>query len=251
MKRSPWGLKVVIVVIVVGVLFHNCVGDRANKIMVKAENLQKYAKYNKAIPLYDEVLQKDMTNARAHYNKGLCLYRLNNISDAVTSLYQAIKYKNDYFDAYLVLGFIQMQEGWYTKALDSLQHARTIQPKSREALMNIANIYVTLERYENAIYTYNEVISAYPKWFLAYYQLGVVYYLNGMVEKAKNMFEETIKRNPEYTDVYSNLAVIYEEEGDVQTALHYLKKRIDTASLNDSGLDAAKERYKDLLREMQ
>ncbi len=243
MKNTPIIIRIISLIIIGAfVLYYFTIGkDKAN--LQKAYTYQNAASYNKALTYFNKVLKRDPRNAQVYFNIAICQNKLGENKAAVEALYNAIKYKPDYFEAHFLMGFIEASEEHYDKALASFNEARNIEPRAREVYLNLANVYNSLEKYDNAIYSYKKAIELDPTWVLAYYQLGVACYSAGRLDEAVEAFKKVAELEPYYPDTYSNLAVIFEDKGDMETALYYWKKRIDTADPKDPALATINDRY--------
>lgn len=81
-------------------------------------------------------------------------------------------------------------------------------PYNKEAKNLLANSYLNLKDYKNAILEFENVKQQSPETFKSYPELGLAYLRNGEYQKAKENFESAVKINPNDYISYGNLAVV-------------------------------------------
>lgn len=215
-------------------------------IMHRARRHQQHAQYHKALALYEKLRARNTKNADVYYQMGLCYDKIEKPREAAEALTQAVTLRKTFFDAWLMLGYVQATEGWYTRALTALNEARTLRHNSYAVNMDIANVYAQLGRYENAVHTYQKVIELYPDKFLPYYHLGITEDLAGHPDESITAFKKAAELKPAFADTYTYLATLYEGKGDTEEAVYYWKKRLDNAPRHDAGAIAVRNKYYEL-----
>lgn len=109
----------------------------------------------------------------------------------------------------------------YLKALE-------IQPTNTLILNNLADIYTQKKEYQKAADMYLQIIDHTPKWVNAYRNLATIYkfQLKDHYSDMEEILLEGIKIIEELeggapTDLYSMLAVFYDETGEIDKAIEY------------------------------
>lgn len=130
-------------------------------------------------------------------------------------------------------------------ALEIYSRVLEIQPTNVVALNNSAAIYRQKKDYKKAAAAYLLITQQTPKWINAYRELMSLYkyhfseekylelepiLLNGL-EKSKDMEEEAP------VDFYSMLAVFYEKTGQIDKAIEYYEKVVESTPQNTSAQD--------------
>ncbi|MEW6621306.1 MAG: OmpA family protein [bacterium] len=86
---------------------------------------------------------------------------------------------------------LRQKEYFYSKAIE-------LYPDYAEAHNNLGDVYENLERYEDAITQYQEVVNKLrPDASDPYFGLGDVYFKTGRYEEAKSWYEKGLKLNPD------------------------------------------------------
>lgn len=109
----------------------------------------------------------------------------------------------------------------YLKALE-------IQPTNTLILNNLADIYTQKKEYQKAADMYLQIIDHTPKWVNAYRNLATIYkfQLKDRYSDMEQILLDGIKIIEELeggapTDLYSMLAVFYDETGEIDKAIEY------------------------------
>jgi len=148
---------------------------------------------------------------------------------------------NDYSD-YANLGAVLLYEGKDEQAAEALEKSIGIRPTAA-AYQNLAEAYLRLRRFDQAVRTIRASLSLEPNYYPAWGNLGEAYYYGGnkaaaldAYKKAVSIAEQNLKVNPRDTDVLVDLANYWAILGDRNRALDYLDRAL-----------AGKEKDKELL----
>jgi tetratricopeptide (TPR) repeat protein len=93
-----------------------------------ADTLFGSGEYDKALPLYLEVLRRDPKFWRSNYNLGLLFYKTANYPDAEKFLTRAVQIAPTDSDEFLYLGLVQMQQGRLDEAIGNARRAIQLEP---------------------------------------------------------------------------------------------------------------------------
>ena len=112
--------------------------------------------YKEVVNKYNQIIEIEPNNYKAHNNLGNALKELGKLKEAATSYRQAIKIKPDYTKAHFNLGNILNGFGKYKEAIRILLLALKINPNYNEAHNCLAISYKKLGKFEKAITHYNK-----------------------------------------------------------------------------------------------
>lgn len=85
--------------------------------------------YEKAIDMFQRIIEIDPTNYRAYYNLGIANFNLSKIKEAKECYEEAIKIKPDYKHCLYNIGLVYENEGDFQEALKYYEKALEIDPR--------------------------------------------------------------------------------------------------------------------------
>jgi Tfp pilus assembly protein PilF len=126
------------------------------------------------------------------------------------------------------------------EAIAQYRQALELRPSFSEAQVNLANVYLSEERYDEAIARYeialNDMLYATP--FIAQSNMGWALFKKGDISKALQNIKAAVLTNPKFCQGYRNLALIYESEKNDRLACDQWQKFGETCP------DQAEPQYK-------
>jgi Tfp pilus assembly protein PilF len=165
--------------------------------------------------------EKEREGAQIRYELAIQAQQMGNVQQAYKELQKSLELDPDYPEAHhlmailLHLSFNRPEEAivHYKKALE-------VRPTFSEAKTNLANVYLSQSRYDEAIKLYEEALNdmLYPTPFIAQGNLGWALYKKGETERALQSIKSAVTTNPGFCQGYRNLGIIYEETGNVSEA---------------------------------
>jgi protein O-mannosyl-transferase len=100
-------------------------------------------------------------------------------------------------------------------------------PNAWMAHYNLANIFITKQKPEEAIAHYRETIRIKPDFPLAHFNLGNAMLAQKKIQEAILQFESTIRIKPDFVDAYNNLGVALLKEGSAEEAIKLFRQALD------------------------
>lgn len=207
------------------------------------DNVAAAQEFVKAIAL-------DNTNPTFYYSAGLSYFNMKKYDDAIQYLEQAVARKNNYADAFRLLGHIYMDtrktkkaEANYREALNSgmrsdtlcaelafaclqnenyieatrnYQLAAEIAPNNASYNYNAGVIQVQRRWFKDATISFNKAIQADPHYRVAYYNLGLAYIEIGDFPKALDVANQLLRVDPNYTEAHLVLAIAYQRMDNLE-----------------------------------
>ena len=110
----------------------------------------------------------------------------------------------------------------FLKAID-------LNPDYAKPYNNIGVVYYAKKEYPSAIRNYQKAILKDPENLEGMNNLAVAY-KHGQSNQSKNVLNKTLKINPAHAGSHYNLAVLYESEGNIDSAIHFYQRFVDLAS---------------------
>lgn len=144
------------------------------------------------------------------------------------------------------IALIYMSQGENEKALAAMDAARAENPDDLLLIRSQANIYLEMNQMDKYKATIQEVIAKDPDNPELYYNLGVGEDKQGNKEEAKKYYEKAISLNPKYSAAYNNIgALILESERAIVDEMNSL----GTSNADYAKYDKLKAKRQDLYRE--
>ena len=123
---------------------------------------------------------------------------------------------------WLLLGNLMDEKGERDNAVFMYQKAINTDHKYYKAYFNLANIYLSEERYNMAIENYRQAIKYNKNNPYVYYNLSCAYIKQGKIRDAKNALIKAVMLKNDIPEVQYNLAYVYKELKRPKTAQTYL-----------------------------
>ena len=141
---------------------------------------------------YRQLVESEPDNPAHYVALGFNLHRLGSLQGAITQFNNALAIDDNYFDAYLNLGYV----------------------------------YVSLEHWDDALQMFIKCVEISPQDYKGHFNAGIVYREMGMTQAAYENMETALLLRPAATDVLYHLALTSEGEGDREAAIHYLEQAL-------------------------
>ena len=113
-----------------------------------------------------------------------------------------------------LLGKLDQQEGRFEEAIGRYRVARSLQPDYLAAQVNLGNIFLELNRLEDAKESFGDALKIDQNNAAAYYGLGQVAISQHNYAEAVDYFEKTLVQVPAANRVHYSLAMAYRGLGD-------------------------------------
>ena len=112
--------------------------DQLGALLLKASAQNTKKEYQAALATSEEMINVKDNFAEGHYQKGYALKNLNKPNEALKELQKAIGYKNDYYQAYHLMGEILSNYKNYKKAIEVYSKVLEKRPDDFISTVNIA-----------------------------------------------------------------------------------------------------------------
>ncbi len=133
---------------------------------------------------------------------------------------EALSIEPDNLRIKMILARIYAASNNLKSAIEVLDDVLQTDPHNEEALFLLGSLYAQSQKFEEAVSTLEKAAKQKgTRAFMAHYYLGKIYVEKGKTKKAKEEFLKAMAENPAFTPVYIDLAGIYEQEKDWESAL--------------------------------
>ncbi len=147
------------------------------------------------------------------------LYAQNEINKAM-ELLAAIPDKTAH--DYLLMGNILQDKGKNTDAAAMYKRATILDPKFYKAYYNLGVIYLEQNRPNLAAEELRKAVKLAPELAWAHYNLGCALFNTGETKQARREFERAVSLQNNVPDFHYNLAYTYKKLGNTKSAQKYL-----------------------------
>ncbi len=133
------------------------------------------------------------------------------------------------------------------EALEQLRQVREVIPDDPRVHFNLGLVHTTLENWDRAAKAFEDALDLKPGYGEAWNNLGQVKKAQGKTDQAIQAFEKALEQEDYMTPEFAahNLAVLYREEGDLGSALHYSRLALENNRRFLAGYKLAGELYRE------
>ncbi|MBK1987777.1 tetratricopeptide repeat protein [Sphaerospermopsis aphanizomenoides BCCUSP55] len=176
-----------------------------------------------AIKAMENAVIKDPNSWQSYYNVSWIWAGKGKYHSALAAINTAIIEKPSFYRSYLFKSVIFRNLKQYQNALEAINQG-FLQSKEnhKEDFLLYATrgeILSNLEKYDQAIADFTQVIKINFQFTRAYYNRGVIYYEQGKIDSAIQDFTQAIAINPQYAKAYYYRGTIYGNQGKIDSAI--------------------------------
>ena len=129
---------------------------------------------------------------------------------SINLLYEILDEKNDYRDAWIVLGFSYLNTQQIAEAIDALEQARTITSNKAETLFFLGLAYYANEEVEKATYYIEQAEEAgYEDQEQIDLRLGELHLIQGNYEQSAEKYDQLLATNQKNIKIYIRTVWLY------------------------------------------
>ena len=226
-------------------------------IFAQAVSARETDNMEKALELFDEVLEINPNDAAANYEKSRILAATGRNNEALKYAQKAIELApnniwfmssygqicrtNEEYDEYIIayenvveqdpaninfvyeLAFAYQFTGDYENAITAYKKLETLVGQNERLTNQIAEFYVKTGNPEKGLEEYNSLIDTYPDEPRYYAMMAEYCTKNNMPEKAFEAYKKIVEIDPDDPYVHISLADYYSKNNDPENAFNELK----------------------------
>ncbi|MBF0382580.1 MAG: tetratricopeptide repeat protein [Magnetococcales bacterium] len=213
---------------------------------------QSINRHDFAVEQFKGAIAINSNLALLHFNLGISLFKLGYTEKAVKSLDLALQNEpencqiTDYLSAirngsatHVEVGAISLlsddafwegaiihKKGDLRGAISKYNKSLELQPGKSSALLNLGLALTDLDRFDEAVDIFKELVVRRPDYPEAHNNLGNAFKEQGNHALAVDSFRRAISLNPSLIDVYNNLGLALIEQGKYDEALENLENAL-------------------------
>ena len=158
-------------------------------------------KYNEAVTLLTQVVEKDKADFQAWTELGTVYLFQQNYEDSEKSYLRAINERPTFFLAQLNLGRVRFGRKNFEAAIEPLTEAVKLQPTSADANYYLGQSYLQIKKGSKAVGYLYEALKLDPIGRAdVHLNLAALYNAAGLKEKAAEEYEAFLRKKPDYHD---------------------------------------------------
>jgi tetratricopeptide (TPR) repeat protein len=171
---------------------------------IKGKRLYSKGNYEEAAAAYEHSVGSDPDFARGYIELGLAYFHLKKLAQSEEAFTKAAKIHEDSC-ALCGLGMVYNEQKRNKEAEVALKKALDLNPSDNCAINYLGRVYYKQEKYKEAIEIFRKELEIRPNAF-SYHYLGNSYGYIEQFQEARQAYKEALRLDPEYTDVYVDLA---------------------------------------------
>jgi len=217
-------LQVTSCLFVVGFIAISCHNStKSNQQLQAADSASK--KHVDTIPgrinYYTGVIAAHPNDASAYWNRGKLEILNKSLAPALMDLTKAVQLDSTKSGYYYNLADAQFLTGHTHEARDAFLTSIRLDPRNTDAILKLAELYLYVEKYEDAITLINQAIKVNPYIAREYFLKGMIYIEKHDTVKAISSIQTAVEQDPNYYDAYIELGLIFANKGNPIALSYY------------------------------
>lgn len=179
--------------------------------------------WKNSIDLWNHVITKEPRVYFAYNNRGIVLYGLGRIDEAIEDYQKALSLNPMHGKSHYNLGLALFEKGFVDAAIGEYETAIKLNPRDVNAHLNLGVAYARKGLTDRSIGEYQIVESLKPGSAEPFFQLGAFLSSRGFLDEAIQQLQIAVRIKPDFADARSNLGAALFRKGRIADALeHYL-----------------------------
>ena len=192
--------------------------DRYATLLKLSEFQLIVRQHSDALKTLDKILQRDPQNAEAYFMAGRIALDKGDTTNAIASLQKSTRFDAGHTDAWMFLGRI-FSNRENPVAIQYFDNVLRLDSTSLEAREYKGIFYKRAGNYEKAFEAYQDIIVHNPDYSNAYFDLGIIYLELDSLNQAYNNFDIATKTDPLFVKAYYYRGLCSEKKGNKEAAL--------------------------------
>jgi tetratricopeptide (TPR) repeat protein len=187
--------------------------------LLKLSEFQLIVKqHSEALATLNQILIRDPQNAEAFFMSGRVALDKGDTTNAIAAIKKSVQINADNVDAWVFLGRIYATRN-NPLAIQFFDNALRVDSSNLEVREYKGAFYKRQGAYDKAFAVYREIIVRNPDYSDAYFDMGMIFLEQDSFQKAYNNFDIAIKTDPLYVNAYYYRGVCSELMDHAEAAL--------------------------------
>lgn len=170
-----------------------------------------------------EALEKNPNSHDILYKRAKIYLEQNETRLALYDIQKAIEIDSSHSNYYLTLARIYRKTAKIEPALKAAHKAEMLSLPEPDVFNTLGELYLIIRKYKEAISYFNKALNASPIQPDAHFYKSICFAEMGDTTEAIHSLLNTIEQKPEYADAYNNLARIYIAQKKYELTKQYLQ----------------------------
>ncbi len=193
--------------------------DWQAELLNTGKKLRDEKKYDEAIAIFTQIIDKASDNQRAFWYRASCLYRSKDYEGAISDYTKAIELDSKDETAFNNRGLAYAALQDYDRAIADYSQAIALDPKFAAAFHNRGNAYAELKDYDRAIADFSQAIALDPKLALAFNNRGTAYAELKDYDRAIADYSQAIALDSKFALAFIGRGLAYADLKDYDRAI--------------------------------
>jgi tetratricopeptide (TPR) repeat protein len=198
-------------------------------LALEYENLDRW---NKAISVLHEALERNPENETALYELAYCYEMAGKLEECVHYYRKFIDEYPYSFPSWYNLGNVYQKLELLEDSIDAYDYCLAIQDDFTPAMFNKAHALVKMERYHLAIKAYQETLDFEPPQAATFCYIGECYERMDKLDQAEKFYKLSIEEDAHFSDAYVGLGVVADLRGETEKGMPFLERALELESEN-------------------
>lgn len=190
--------------------------------------------YERAILVLERELEKNPNEVSLLVNKGAIYHSMRRTGEAFAAYRQAALLAPDDPEVHRSMGQMAAEVDSLEVARKAWEKVSRLEPRDLDTRSALARLYTVQQKWGLALEEYRLLMEIAPESQRARLEYGVaqVYLQKGDVAHAKSALEAAISSNPNVLEPYGDLALLYAQQQDLDSALVVYNRALAVDSTN-------------------
>jgi tetratricopeptide (TPR) repeat protein len=185
------------------------------------KNNNKIENHKDSISILNIQIRKDPFNASLFSKRAALYWKQQKRDSAINDATIAVRLDSMNEKWTLQLAEYLIRTAKSDKAIDVLQKFLTRKPESVQVLTRIGKYYTILKNYTKAKEYIDKALTIDPQYAYAHFAKAMVLYETNQFEEAKKAFLDVIQYNPDESEAYMMIGLIYQKNNDTLALQYY------------------------------
>ena len=201
-----------------------------DRVLAIGRNALYFEDYVLSIQYFNQVIKSKPWLAEPYFYRAVAKINLDDFKGAEEDCTLCLQRNPFLTQAYYARGIARQSQEKYGEAIDDYRKGLEFKSEDRQMLVNMAVAFIQKKDYNGAEKTFDDLMTAHPKYSMNYMTRGAMYLEKGDTLKALADYTKAIEMDPYYAPAYGNRAILHYQMEDYKNALADLNEalRLDT-----------------------